>query len=53
MTRDIIVIIIAAALGVAMGKALDSAPIPPWVMWALLAVVLIVGLLVLQGQINL
>lgn len=53
MTRDIIIILIAAALGVAMGKALDSAPIPSWLTWSLLAIVLIVGLLVLQGQINL
>lgn len=49
----ILIILISAALGVALGKALDLAPIPLWVQWALLAATLFAGVLFLRGTIEL
>lgn len=49
----VFIILISAALGIALGKALDMAPIPLWVQWALLAATLLAGVLFLRGTIDL
>lgn len=52
MTEPVLIVVIAAAFSIAMGKALDSAPIPQWLVWAVLAVVLLVGVLLLRGVVS-
>ena len=47
--RTIWIIVIASAFSIALGKALDALPIPQWVVWAILATVLLVGAAMLQG----
>lgn len=49
--KPIVLILIAAAFGVALGKALDLAPIPLWVQWSILATILFVSVLFIRGTI--
>lgn len=37
MVETVLVIALGMAAGIAAGKALDSAPVPSWVVWGILA----------------
>lgn len=50
MTETIIIIVIAAAFSIALGKALETSSIPSWAQWAIITAITLIGLVVLQTQ---
>lgn len=49
METLVLTIVIAAAFSIALGKALDAAPLQPWMVWAILAAITLVAVLMLKG----